>query len=317
MNLKDFSLADVNTGKHDFTLTVSELMDGTKLVLRVGVIKGAAEGPTLTVVAAQHGNEWNGTYICHKIFRSVDYKDLKGTLVLLPTANPIAFHQGTRVNIMDHIDMNRAWGLTHRRKPTEHLAEKIFRVFIAGSDYVVDLHSGGPGEYLPCVASINREWEDLLLAFNLDCSMMHKAHGKISSAKGSVSLAHACMKNDIPCFLVEIGHGRSIDRKACGKFVDGFINFSRKVGSLSGKSTINPNSTIYNNKATVAAEKSGFLNAGVRLGATLEKDDLIACVTPLFSDDVVEFRAPTAGLLIYLRKSELVSEGDSIAHLAF
>lgn len=316
MNLKEFRLDELEPGKYDLRFIAAELLDGTQLILRTGIVKGAADGPVICIIAAQHGNEWNGTYICHQIYNDFDFKKTKGSIILMPTANPIAFHQAQRVSMTDNIDMNRVWGLSHRRKPTEHLAQGIYESFIKKSNYVLDLHSGGPGEYLPCVAVLQHKWANLAASLDLACTMVHEADGKISSAKGSTSLAHACDKLDIPCLLIELGHGRSIDKSISKKLVSRLNNFFIKTGLLDGKlKTARP--AIYTGKLAITSELSGFLEVACNLEDRIVKEQVIADITPLFSEKKINATSPAGGIVIYKRRLGLVSQGDTIIHVAF
>lgn len=316
MNLEKFKLEEFKPGKYDLRFTAAELLDGTQLILRVGVVKGADDnGPVISVIAAQHGNEWNGTYICHKVYNSLDFKKIKGSVVLIPTANPIAFHQAQRVSMMDNIDMNRAWGLSHRRKPTEHLAQRIYESFITKSDYVLDIHSGGPGEYAPCVAVLQHKWAELASSLDLACTMVHEAEGNISSAKGSTSMAHACNKLDIPCLLLELGHGRSIDKKICDESISRLDNFFVKIGLIEGAFRASA-SKIFTNKTAVISQHSGFLDIHCNLEERIKKEQIIAEITPLFSENKIKIISPVDGIAIYKRRLSLVSQGDTIIHVA-
>lgn len=316
MLLDEFDLSKLPPGRHDLSFSASQLLDGTQLILRVGVIKGINDGPTISIIAAQHGNEWNGTYVCHELFNKLDPEKINGSLVVIPTANPIAFHQAQRVSMMDNIDMNRVWGISHRRKPTEHLAERIFQSFIIKSHFVIDVHCGGPGEYALCVAVLQDKWADLAASLNLTCTMVHEADGVISAAKGSTSLAHACNKLNIPCLLIELGHGRNVDISLCKRFIKSLHNFFVMTGMLNG-SLVAQKTKIYTSKVTVACEISGFLDITSDLEDEVKQGQVVARVTPLFSEKVKEIIAPMSGIVIYKRRLSLASPGDTIVHIAF
>lgn len=316
MLLNEFDLSKLQPGKHDLRFSASQLLDGTQLILRVGVIKGENDGPVISIIAAQHGNEWNGTYVCHQLFNRLDHKNIYGTLILIPTANPIAFHQAQRISMIDNIDMNRVWGIKHRRKPTEHLAETIFQALILKSHFVVDVHTGGPGEYALCVAVLQNKWADLAASLNLTCTMVHEADGVISSAKGSTSLAHACNRLDIPCLLIELGHGRNVDLALCKRFIKSLQNFFVKAGMLKG-SLIAHKTKIYTSKVTVASDVSGFLEITCGLEDEVKKGEIVAKVTTLFSEKVSEIKTPMSGIVIYKRRLSLASPGDTLVHVAF
>src|SRR5580658_10464433 len=58
------------------------------------VAHGSAEGPTLVVVGATHGNEIVGTAAILRVMRAIDAKLLRGSVIAIPVVNVAAFDQG-------------------------------------------------------------------------------------------------------------------------------------------------------------------------------------------------------------------------------
>jgi len=60
---------------------VGEYSDGTPISLLVRVIKGTNEGPTLSMLGVQHGDEYNGMEIINRFMEQLE-PQLKGLLLL-------------------------------------------------------------------------------------------------------------------------------------------------------------------------------------------------------------------------------------------
>lgn len=315
ISFDDFDLDKFNTGVHSIRLLAQQQIDGSYIELPAAILKGNS-GHVTTIISGQHGNEWNGAYICQLVYENLEPSQLNGTIVLLPIANPVAFQQGTRVAYPDGIDMNRVWGLSRRRKSTEHLTELIFNKIILKSDYVLDLHTGGPGEYLPCVGVADDKWLDLAGSLNLKYIFKSEDKSTLVSAKSNVSMVFACKEKNIPVMLCEIGHGSSIDKHLCAQFFDGIRNFLVSTNTLSGSFTKNENFRLLSKKVTLSSPSAGYYESELELGASINSGESIGGVTAMLSKDKRIINSPNDGLLIYLRKKPFVAQGETLAILA-
>ena len=139
-------------GRQRLRLVVRQLSDGSFVTMPAAVLSDGRDSPRMVLVAGQHGDEWNGPWILHRLANLLNPDEVHGTLVILPITNPLAFNEGRRVSAVDSIDLNRSYGGGRPRKPTEHLGALLWKSVFSRTDYLIDLHSGGPGEYLPFAA---------------------------------------------------------------------------------------------------------------------------------------------------------------------
>ena len=102
-------------------------------------------GPTVGVSAAIHGDEPISVEIVRRLAGFLDQPDveLRGTVRLLPVANPLAFESNTRHTLVDHLNLNRLFPGDPDGWLTEQLAAKITISFLMGLDAYIDLHAGG------------------------------------------------------------------------------------------------------------------------------------------------------------------------------
>ncbi|MCI0621375.1 MAG: succinylglutamate desuccinylase/aspartoacylase family protein [Acidobacteria bacterium] len=119
-------------------------LDGYSDALRIEIpfyaLVGSSRGPKLVVIAGIHGDEFEGVRVLHELARAIEPKKLKGTLTLVPVANPQAFYAGVRRNPVDQGDLNRAFPGSAQGSMTERLAHTILHEFVLGNDYVLSLH---------------------------------------------------------------------------------------------------------------------------------------------------------------------------------
>ncbi len=90
------------------------------------VVRGRASGPPAAVTAGVHGDEYEGVAAVGDLTNALDPVTLRGTLILVPVANPTAFAAGTRTNPEDGANLARSFPGDPDGTPTERLAAKLF-----------------------------------------------------------------------------------------------------------------------------------------------------------------------------------------------
>ena len=120
---------------------------GEALVLRALVVTGRDPGPTLLVVAGVHGDEYEGMEAVRQVFAALDPETMRGSLLGIPIANPLAYAARTRstpANV-DGLNLARVFpgdaGGTVTQRLAYHLLGLVERN-VCPDDLFVDLHSG-------------------------------------------------------------------------------------------------------------------------------------------------------------------------------
>jgi N-alpha-acetyl-L-2,4-diaminobutyrate deacetylase len=289
-------------------LMVRQLRDGSFLTVPAAVISDGRDGPWLVLVSGQHGNEWNGPWILHRLVHRLTPEKVRGTVVILPIANPMAFNEGRRASLVDSIDLNRTYGGRPPRKPTEHLGAILWDSVFSRADYLIDLHSGGPGVYLPFASAVNGK--ELALARTLNLPYIHTPRRTKSGF-----LVDTCQQTGIRAIMVEVGGGHSLDTEYHPTVLDGLANFMRAVAILEGEPVPGPEPYVFGSKDIVSAPCAGFFQSVVQLGQHVQEGEPLGFVTALLSEVSVEILSPRGGTVLYLRKEPVIGEQDSLAHI--
>jgi len=143
----------------------------------VSLVRGAAPGPVLALVAGTHGYEYPGITALQRLRQSIDPRALRGTLVLVHIANPPSFYGRTiYTSPADGKNLNRVFPGRPDGTLSERIAYAITTEVIAKADFLVDLHAGDGNEalrpytYMPVTgdASLDAATRGMALAFGLD-----------------------------------------------------------------------------------------------------------------------------------------------------
>lgn len=108
----------------------------------IGVIVGAP-GPTVMIVAGNHGDEYEGQIVAGRLLREVEPGQVTGRLLILPAANFPAARAGLRTSPLDGGNLNRLFPGDPLGSITQQIAFHITEDLLPRCDAVLDLHSGG------------------------------------------------------------------------------------------------------------------------------------------------------------------------------
>jgi uncharacterized protein len=115
--------------------------------LRIHAIRALEPGPRLIVLGAVHGNEIAGTRAIERVLGEIHSGALRiarGTLTLVPIANPLAYQTGQRIGDRN---LNRNLRPSENPRDNEDRIANVLCPLLAQHDVLLDLHSfQAPGE---------------------------------------------------------------------------------------------------------------------------------------------------------------------------
>ena len=101
---------------------------------------GSGNKPKLGIICSVHGDESAGLYIAARMINHLESSiALKGTVHIIPAANPAAQFVHSRVSPLDQKDLNRAGKGDEKGSYTERVGKRLFE-FLSDCDLVVDIH---------------------------------------------------------------------------------------------------------------------------------------------------------------------------------
>ena len=111
---------------------------------------GTGTGPRVLLMAGNHGDEYEGQIALGRLIRTLEPSDLRGRIIILPSANFPAAMAGSRTSPLDEGNLNRLFPGDPTGGPTAQIAYYIESELLPRVDFVLDLHSGGSSlTYMP------------------------------------------------------------------------------------------------------------------------------------------------------------------------
>ena len=305
---------------------VVNMADGSNVTLRSVVVRGYHDGPTLYIGAAIHGDEICGIEVMRQLLRTVDLKELHGTLVLVPVQNPWAFNERQRflpAHAFDvfSVDISNAFPGSPSGEVSQVLAYSIYEGFVRHCNFAVDLHAamlGGmnldycftPGGPDPKVVEARR----IARAFLLPMVMEQDGPG---GYVGPAKLPQVATLAGIPTFGVEFQEAGRATQQSTQRGVAGFLNMMRLIGMLCDQpSRPVVNQFIAHGFAYARVERGGMYIPELPLGSLVRKGERLGTLYGLDFSWEEPVLSPTGGLLYRTAMHRPINSSDRVASIA-
>lgn len=286
---------------------------GSDVEIPVVVMNGVKDGPCLWIDGAIHGDEPEGTLMCHILRREVNPEKLTGSLVLIPVINTPAFEAASRGNPLDTFsyDMNRIYP----GRPDGYFSERVAWAhrewMVKTADLELSIHSGGAHSHLSetIFATEDAKSQELAKAMGEGWDLVLKS---FLPRGNPMAVMLEAGKAGI---TVELG-GRSAtspqDFHRVGRtLADAALNVMRHYKMISGKPRYaRPRYTGVQH--ALLASSSGLFVAEqyIQLRKPMKKGEKIATIYNLHGDVLDTLHAPRDGRIFGLRALPNVMAGD-------
>jgi predicted deacylase len=327
---KDITIAGVRIPpetKTSVSLKVCRQRNGSVLEIPVNIITGREIEPRLFLSFGLHGSEWSQLEYLEEIISRIDPNELKGTIMGIPVANPMAFsyHYTTRntPDESDEPDLNRAFPGKPNLWITGQIAHTITTHILSKTDYLMDFHNGPWGAAalgttygidFPDKTVVEKSFD---ISKNFGCGFI-SPRPVVTNFPGPKSLAgYAGAELKIPNALFEIGgvgFGAKIESKWKGIAVQGIMNVMKHLGMIDGKPELPKRQLVFEKAFSVRPSVGGYLKSYVdpeTLGNTVNKGTLLGeVISPYTFKTLEKLEAPTDGILFFTARSYPVDPGD-------
>jgi uncharacterized protein len=284
----------------------------TDVSLSTYVVHGKEDGPRIFLSAAIHGDEINGVEIIRRVLKNPALKRLKGAVLAVPVVNVLGFSMQSRY-LPDRRDLNRFFPGSQTGSLASRIAYELMSQIVSKATLGIDFHTGSNHRTnLPQVRACLDDEATARLARAFGAPVILDANVRDGS------LREAVQQRKIPSLLYEGGEALRFDEFAIRDGVRGVLNVMRSVGMLpppnKPRAVMEP--FVARSTAWARAPDSGLLRHAARLGARVDKGQLLGVIGDPLGDNEVEVRAAANGLIIGHTNLPLVNEGDALFHIA-
>ncbi len=288
-------------------IPVTTMASGHRVVLPLHRLSGDQPGPTLGMVALIHGDEPLPNAVLRRVLSEVDPARLKGTLLVMPVANPYAYEALSRFTPHDGINLNRYFPGAADGYVTEQIAHTIVNKFLPQVQYLVDLHSGG---IFPTVDYV------YLSKIDPDMSRAFGSHLLYTGPGYRGTLSGTAEELKIPTVVVEIGGGSLLDNVYIERGVSGALNIMKYLHMLPGAPAAPAQQTVVIEMGTIHPHVGGVLYPEIpldQLGKIVPGGTVLGRILSPFNFEELEvLQAPFARNYMILARGAIarVNPGD-------
>ena len=305
------------------SLPVFTDLDGSEIAVAVHAVRGGGPGPTLTLLSMSHGDEWSMLQTLAELLGQVDAATLRGTLLVVPIANPYAFRQLRRTTHetleFDSPDLNRVFPGDDTWL-TKRIAQVITREILQRTTHLIDFHPGPLGTaWLQVIVGrdfpgdIPRRSEEMARAFGVaPISRSDQATG-IPGPRSATGYAATAL--GVPGIVAEVGglgFGSRLEREWREQNIRGVLGVMRHLEMIAteghGGQPRQPRQTLFFTKQWLARPStSGLLIPDIepeRLGTEVQAGEQLGRIVSATTFAELEtLRAPRRGLLFCVPRS--------------
>jgi predicted deacylase len=294
------------------------------IAIPVAVVKNGA-GPTIFLMAGNHGDEYEGQIALCKLIRSIDPGRVQGRIIVMPAANLPAALAGARVSPIDQGNLNRAFPGDPDGTPTQQIAWYIDQVIFPMSRFHHDIHSGGTSlDYLPFVSMRKSGDADLDARAMAALKAYAAPDALVWGHSHDVGLAaQAAIGRAVVALGGEFGGRGAVSRAGVAIVERGLRNLLAHAGIVAADKADSPPAgtrlwEVASRDYYALAPDAGLFEPAVSLGDQVEAGHL--CGHVHFVDNPAREPVPAhfsrAGMVICRRHPGRVERGDCVAHLA-
>lgn len=273
--------------KHYEEIPITTLANGHQVTLSVHRIVGEAPGPVLGMTALIHGDEIVPHAVLRQLHAALDPATLKGTLLMLPVANPYAYEAQSRHTPLDGVNLNRVFPGSPAGLFSEQIADAIATQFVPELDYLVDFHGGGVFPTVDYVY-LSKLQPEMSLAFG--SHLLYDGPGYVGTLSGLAE------DQGTPTVVVEIGGGLLLDDQYLARGLQGAVNVMRHLGMLEGEPVLPETQITVTEMAVIRPKYGGALYPEVhldRLGEVMPGGTVLGrVISPYTFEELEVLKAP-------------------------
>ncbi|HUF80174.1 MAG TPA: succinylglutamate desuccinylase/aspartoacylase family protein [Burkholderiales bacterium] len=318
--------ASEKEGRFFTRIDVTTMLNGAVLAVPLHVITGRQPGPTFGIITNTHGDEFLATIAIREFVNVLDTARLRGRIVLVSVANPMATAGFGRQTPEQHgrTDLHEVYPGNARGNTTQMIAATLVANVLHHVDALIDFHSGGSGGRLQARVDYNARSDGELKQKNL---ALARAFGAtfVHENEFAGSAAHYLNSRGVPAVNPEVG-GAWLGPHSTNYYIEMMVNglkgMMQHLGMIEGSPE--PRRQLHFDlkaRREIRPRNSGYLVSNYErvedLGQLVKAGTKLGEVVDFYTYKVLEeLTAPHDGYLFFSRYSGMVGGGTQAFALA-
>jgi uncharacterized protein len=291
---------------------------GTEIPMTI--IRGARPGPTLALVAGNHGYEYPPILALQRVRARLAPEQLAGTAILVHVANMPSFLGRTvYFSPIDGKNLNRAYPGRPDGTISERIAHAITTEVIERCDYLLDLHCGDGNESLrpyvyqtvTGISGMDDAIARLVLAFGVDHIVVDR--GRPTDPARSVYCSTTAITRGKPAVTIESGYLGNTDEESVERIVSGVFGVMRDLEMVTEGPAAVQRPVYLDPVEVLSSPATGILYPHVTRGQAVAQGTILAHITDFFGATTAEIRASFDGVVLYVVATPPITKGQPVA----
>jgi len=301
--------------------------------LPVTVVTGAADGPTLLLIAGEHGNEYENIVALQETLQALNPASLKGRVVGVHCSSLDSYLSRTRVAEADGQNLARCYPGNPDGSLTERVAYTLQNDFIGRPDpnkpvCLVPLHTYGPGmigatlsgyNIYPDAPELTAAQRRVSLATGLplvwghEFDATHAAAAPLGADASGRTALYAAYLAEVPAVYWETSWGMGGEADYKRGLLRLMVHFGMLAGDNEPIAAREHIESVGHGAGNMASHNQapcpGLWRPAVQIWNQVKTGDLLGEVRDLHGATLAEIRATRDGVVICLPRMQYVTQG--------
>lgn len=272
----------------------------TGLIIPATIIHGRRPGKRITLAAGVHSREYIGIQALTELSDELQPEAITGTVVMLHCCNYDGFLcRSSDVFPQDGKNLNRVFPGRADGTAAEQVAAFLEETVMEGSDYLVDLHSGGFCESLTPHVYFQGTAKKEVNAISRQMAELTSAPYIVRSSAENGFYSYAGQKG-VPAILLERGGCGLLDPQQVKEDVADVRNILRGLGFLQdGVPALHTTKKLISTGYYEDSPSHGCWYPAKQPGDRIEKGELMGEIRTIYGEPIEQVRAKAAGVILY------------------
>lgn len=283
---------------------------GLPTYIPIIVARGTEDGKVLGLTAAVHGNELNGIPVIQRLFKEINVKELKGTIVGVPVINVPALLRKKR-RFIDGTDLNHIMPGKPNGTVSQVYAWRVVNRIIKEFDLLIDLHTASNGRVNSYY--IRADMSDEVVR---KMALLQNAQIIVHNPPSDGTLRGTADEMNIPAITLEVGNPNLFQK---GLIRDGLTGIHNLLGHFEmldcPVEEYDEETVLCKSSYWIYTDMGGIMTVFPKVTELVKKGEVIATMRNVFGDLLKEYRAPEDGIVIGKSVSPINQTGGRILHL--